>query len=198
MNCRYVQSRLSAYLDMELSGVEQQQIRSHLEQCIECSCELESLRRTKQILRQMPVVVPPSGPERVLLQVRQSTPAPRRSVVFNWRATRWWQYAGGFALAAAFMLWSQSKEPTQDTDASSTANFTAVSSPIFTYPLSLDPVSAHRFSPLFQFRRSSNPIAEPVLMPTVSYSSHDPLLGYQPVSSWNDVPVAPRMVETRR
>lgn len=197
MNCRYVQSRLSAYLDMELSGVEQQQIRSHLEQCIECSCELESLRLTKQILRQMPVVVPTSGPERVLLRVRQSASAPRRGVVFNWRATRWWQYAGGFALATAFVFWSQSKEPTADTDVSNTINFTSVSSPVFTYPLAPDPVSAHRFSPMFPYRRPLNPIAESALMPTVSYSP-DPLLGYQPVSSWSDVPVEPRMVETRR
>jgi predicted anti-sigma-YlaC factor YlaD len=66
MNCRYVQSRLSAYLDFELSGDEQQLIRSHLEECIECSCEFESLRRTKQLLRQMPIVKPRTGPEQVL------------------------------------------------------------------------------------------------------------------------------------
>ncbi|MFN3689922.1 MAG: anti-sigma factor family protein [Fimbriimonadales bacterium] len=195
MNCRYVQSRLSAYLDMELSGVEQQQIRSHLEQCIECSCELESLRRTKQILRQMPVVVPSSGPERVLRRVRHWTPAPRRAAVLRWHAPRWWQLAGGFALAAAFLLWNPSKELPQDTDASITTNFTTASSPILNYPLPSD--SAYRLPPLFMLRRSAPPLTEPALMPSVSYPT-DPLLGYQPVSHWNGVLVEPRMIEIQR
>ncbi len=196
MNCRYVQSRLSAYLDMELSGAEQQQIRSHLEQCIECSWEYESLRRTKQLLRQMPVVVPTSGPEQILLRVRHSTPAPRRAAVFNWRAPRWWQYASGFALVAAFMLWSRSEDPTQNADALTPTNLTA-SSPIFAYPISPDLSSAYRPSSLFLFRRSANPITEPALMPSVSYSV-DPMLGYQPVNDWSRVLAEPRMVEIQR
>ncbi|MCS6919693.1 MAG: hypothetical protein NZM28_07980, partial [Fimbriimonadales bacterium] len=164
-------------------------------QCIECSCELESLRRTKQLLRQMPIVVPSSGPERVLLRVRHSTPAPRRTTVFTWRAPRWWQFAGGFALAAAFMFWSQSEDVTQNADALTTTNFTT--SPIFTYPVSPDLSSAYRPSSLFLIRRSVNPITEPALMPSVSYSA-DPLLGYQPAVNWSGVPVEPRMVEIQR
>ncbi|MCX7924324.1 MAG: anti-sigma factor [Fimbriimonadales bacterium] len=206
MNCRYVQSRLSAYLDVELSGAEQQQIRSHLEQCIECSCELESLRRTKQLLRQMPIVVPSSGPEHLLLRVRHSTHAPRRATVFTWRAPRWWQFAGGFALAAAIILWnqpesslltfSQARSHVRNVDALTSANFTA-SSPIFIPVSSPDLLSTHRSPSLLLFRRSVNPITEPALMPSVSYPV-DPLLGYQPTSDWSGVAAEPIMVEIQR
>lgn len=199
MNCRYVQSRLSAYLDVELSGVEQQLIRSHLEQCMECSDEFESLRRTKQLLRQMPIVVPRSGPEQVLLRVRHATPAPRRAATLAWRAPRWWQFAGGFALAAAFMFWSQSEEWTshaREATSRTPTNFTA-SSPILSPISSPDLLSPYRPTSLFWIRRSVNPITEPVLMPSVSYPN-DPMLGYQPVSDWSGIVAEPKMVELPR
>ncbi|OYT71309.1 MAG: hypothetical protein CFK49_03715 [Armatimonadetes bacterium JP3_11] len=198
MNCRYVQSRLSAYLDFELSGVEQQLIRSHLEQCIECSEEFESLRRTKELLRQMPVVASRSGPEQVLLRVRQATPPPRRAIDITWRAPRWWQFAGGLALATAFMFWSRFHEGishTQGTESSSTTNFT-VSSPILNSISSPELFSSYRPNSLFWIRRSANPVTEPMLLPSVSYT--DPMLGYQPVSDWNGIAAEPKMIDVSR
>lgn len=201
MNCRYVQSRLSAYIDVELSGAEQQQIRSHLEQCIECSLELESLRRTKHILRQMPVVAPSRGPEQVLLRVRQSAPAPRRAPLLRWVAPRWWQYAGGFALAAAIFIWGQSEDSvtaaTTTPDALTTATFTTASpvlSPDYTHH---DVFSAYRSSALFTIRRPHYYSNEPSLMPSLAHPS-DALLGYQPVSAWNPILAEPKMMESIR
>ncbi len=203
MNCRYVQSRLSAYLDCELSGVEQQQIRSHLEQCIECSIELETLRRTKQMLRQMPSVASRRGPEHVLLLVRQSAPAPRRAVLIRWRATRWWQYAGGFALAAAIAFWGASDDKTTTP---TTPPDTISSTTVITNSPMLNPIpyhemfSAYRPSALLSVRKSpyySTPPPDSSLMPSLAQPS-DPLMGYQPASEWSSIPIEPKIVESLR
>ena len=200
MNCRYVQSRLSAYLDFELSGDEQQLIRSHLEECIECSCEFESLRRTKQLLRQMPIVKPRTGPEQVLLRVRQAQPAaPRPAWGIRWHPPRVWQYAGGFALAAAIFFWGRANDTelsTVTTASPTPSYFTPVSNPLF-------PTVAPELSTVYRpytpnlLRRASYPMSEPSLMPSVSYPM-DPMLGYQPVSEWNSIPSQPKFIETPR
>ena len=200
MNCRYVQSRLSAYLDFELSGAEQQQIRSHLEVCMECSSEFESLRRTKQLLKQMPVVKPRSCPEQVLLRVRHSSPVASRPLFgVRWHAPRFWQYAGGLALASALLFWGRSEDP--ETTPLTTA------SPILTYTTTpstpLLPAVAPELSTVYRsyspplFRRAPYPMYEPGLMPSVSYPV-DPMLGYQPVSEWNIIPPQPKLIETQR
>ena len=200
MNCRYVQSRLSAYLDFELSGAEQQQIRSHLEVCMECSSEFESLRRTKQLLKQMPVVKPRSCPEQVLLRVRHSSPvASRPPFGVRWHVPRFWQYAGGLALASALIFWGRFEDP--ETTPLTTA------SPILTYTTTpstpLLPAVAPELSTVYRpyspplFRRAPYPMYEPGLMPSVSYSV-DPMLGYQPVSAWNTIPPQPKLIETQR
>ncbi len=50
MNCKAVQSRLSAYLDRELTGAELFELRAHLSQCDDCSAEETALRQLKQML----------------------------------------------------------------------------------------------------------------------------------------------------
>lgn len=50
MNCRSVQSRLSAYLDGELTGQEMFCIRDHLNRCAPCQEELSSLRGLKRLI----------------------------------------------------------------------------------------------------------------------------------------------------
>jgi anti-sigma factor RsiW len=67
MNCRYVQSRLSCYIDGELSGREMILIRRHLDFCRSCDSELESLRATKQLLGSLGVpAVRPDFEERLV------------------------------------------------------------------------------------------------------------------------------------
>lgn len=199
MNCRYVQSRLSAYLDFELSGVEQQQIRNHLEQCMVCSRELESLRRTKQLLRQLPTVKAQGGAQQVLLRLRQeATPLPRRAFAFTWRSTRWWQFAGGVALAIAFAMWNDS-ETTEPTFTSNTSvPFQTLTTSTPRTPLLYEPAT---YRPLItqtnlHFRRTPTFAPEPMPFSTVSYT--DPLVNYQPVGAWNGVLVEPKLIETSR
>jgi len=103
MNCRYVQSHLSAYIDMELTGVEQQRIRAHLECCMECSAEYETIRRVKHLVRRLPTVTPLKGEEVILSRIREHRLAQRapRRMLFH---TRWWRYAWG-AAAIALVIW---------------------------------------------------------------------------------------------
>ena len=187
MNCRYVQSRLSAYLDFELSGDEQQQIRSHLEECIECSCEFESLRRTKQLIRQLPVVKPHGCPEQILLRIRQSQPMPpRRAFKIRWRAPRLWQYAGGLALAAGIVLWERAHTP----DNTPTTNLTTTYTTPAATPLlpAVAPELSTVYRPFLQVpsRRPSYLIYEHSLTPSVSYPVNQ-TTGYQPISHWNGI-----------
>ena len=48
MNCRKVQSLISAYVDSELPGVEMLAVRQHLSDCAECNSEFEALLRIKR------------------------------------------------------------------------------------------------------------------------------------------------------
>jgi hypothetical protein len=156
MNCRYVQSHLSAYIDMELTGLEQQRIRAHLECCMECSAEYESLRKVKHLIRQMPTVVPRHGEEVVLERIRayrQAQPSPRRIRVH----TRWWRYAWG-AASAAMLFWflpSNDESPVRPLE-----NSTMSSS------ISLQKPFTQRSFPL-SFPFSTAPLLPPVNAPTM-------------------------------
>ena len=201
MNCRYVQSRLSAHLDFELSGDEQQLIRSHLEACMECSAEFESLRRTKQLLRQMPVVKPQSGPEQVLMRVRQASPAaPRPTMRFRWHPPRFWQYAGGFALAAALLFLGRTgdSEPPSMTTASPLPAYNAPAADPLLPAMAPELSSVYRPYPPMPFRRTSySPLSESTSFISVSMPM-EPTLGYQPLSDWSSIEPQPKLIETQR
>ncbi len=48
MNCRHVQSIMSAYVDGELTGVEMMSVRRHISECKECFAEYEDIVFTKR------------------------------------------------------------------------------------------------------------------------------------------------------
>jgi hypothetical protein len=54
-----VRRDLSAYIDEQLEADERARVERHLASCAECRAELESLRRTVQLLRSVPPVAPP-------------------------------------------------------------------------------------------------------------------------------------------
>lgn len=58
MNCNQVNRQLSAYLDRELSGDEMLSVREHVNECAECSVELEQLKRVKSLLSHSKAVRP--------------------------------------------------------------------------------------------------------------------------------------------
>lgn len=61
MSCKSIQSKLSCYLDGEMSGFEMQSIRSHVGKCHACQSELDGLKSVQMILRGMPVGPEPSN-----------------------------------------------------------------------------------------------------------------------------------------
>lgn len=75
MNCRCVQSKLSAYCDGELRGTESLQVRDHLGRCEVCMAELEALREVTSHLQQLSQVpAPPLGAEeRVVTRIRSAS-----------------------------------------------------------------------------------------------------------------------------
>ena len=60
MNCKSVQNQLSAYIDREIAGSEQFEIRAHLMACDACQAEETSLRTLKRLLSTSPVPEPPA------------------------------------------------------------------------------------------------------------------------------------------
>jgi len=80
VNCRKVNSLLSAYMDGELPGVEQLQIRRHLDQCPACSEEYQSLVVTKRLIAGLRMQEPRPGFDQQILNriaAEAHTPAPR-------------------------------------------------------------------------------------------------------------------------
>lgn len=58
MNCRRVNSLMSAYIDGELAGVEMLAIKRHLSACSACREEFESIRSVKRLMSTMAYVTP--------------------------------------------------------------------------------------------------------------------------------------------
>ena len=58
MNCRKANSLLSAYIDSELNGVDQREVRDHINLCQACEAEHESLLATKRSLARLAAQTP--------------------------------------------------------------------------------------------------------------------------------------------
>lgn len=170
MNCRYVQSRLSAYLDMELTGHEHHLIRSHIENCIECSTEFERLRRIKHLLRQLPVVQPSHGPEVVLarLQAQRAVVAQPTVVRVRWWSTKWWQMAAGVAAVGVVLWWNSTVAETRPE-----ATFAASSPAPIPFRSSIEPSLFRMRTPLPSEMLTPMPFNQPVfnspILPTNYY-----------------------------
>lgn len=97
MNCIFAKSRMSSYLDGELSGDEMLGMRRHVENCPACRSQYESERTAKQLLSTLPErEASPGFEERLMGAIRSSagSAAPAQSVV-------WPTGKMAFALAAA-------------------------------------------------------------------------------------------------
>lgn len=80
MTCRAVESRLSAYLDGELTGAEMIEIRRHIDGCSTCASEAQAIRRIKMLVVAQQELEPESGFEgRLIARVFRSQPRTRRA-----------------------------------------------------------------------------------------------------------------------
>lgn len=102
MNCKTVQTHLSAYLDRELAGDQMLELRAHLNSCTDCREEEASLRSLKSLLGGLPIPDPsPDFEERLTLSL-----ASARSVQTSTRnyRTSVFLFAGVAAGAMAMTL----------------------------------------------------------------------------------------------
>lgn len=75
MNCKSVQSLLSAYLDRELTGTELLQFREHLHSCAECRAEETELRQLKSLFGSLSIPEPPADfADRLCANVLKAAP----------------------------------------------------------------------------------------------------------------------------
>lgn len=99
-SCNSIQSRFSEYLDGRLTGVEMQEIASHLEACRPCSEEWADLKRTQVALASLgPVAEPHDLLLRVRVAVSQERARSRRSILQTWKLA-WDNTVGPFLLQA--------------------------------------------------------------------------------------------------
>lgn len=100
MNCKQINTKLSAYLDGELDGTEMLLVRSHLTDCGDCRTELEMLRRVKQMLGELAMPEVPTHLEsRLMESVFASDKKPKISAASPWKLV----VASGLATAAAVL-----------------------------------------------------------------------------------------------
>jgi anti-sigma factor (TIGR02949 family) len=67
MNCDEVRDRLSEYLDEEMASAERSELVSHIERCRSCASELETIRRTVELVSSLPRL---SAPPELAREVR--------------------------------------------------------------------------------------------------------------------------------
>ena len=70
---------LSAYIDGEVSAAERALVERHLATCPTCTRDLQALRQTAQLLRQLPIVAAPRP-----FRLRESQVRPNRPPVWRW------------------------------------------------------------------------------------------------------------------
>ena len=107
MNCNQANRQLSAYLDRELAGDEMLAVREHLNDCYECSVELEQLKRLKTALGQTKVLSPDPA---LYSRVKEAVYGPAMTKT---RRQRGWAIMALTACASSLMVavvFAQSEE----------------------------------------------------------------------------------------
>jgi hypothetical protein len=100
-SCNSIQSRFSEYLDGRLTGVEMQDIASHLTACRACSDEWAGMKHAQMALASLgPVPQPKDLLLRIRVAVSQERARSRRSILQAWKLA-WENTVGPFVLQAA-------------------------------------------------------------------------------------------------
>ena len=98
--CNQLQSGLTDYLDGRLTGREMQEVNLHLQDCHECTRELNSLLELQAALAGLgPVEEPADLPLRIRVAISQQRAHSRRSVFGAWNLI-WRNTVGPFLLQA--------------------------------------------------------------------------------------------------
>ncbi len=72
MSCNTSQSKLSAYVDGEMSGMEMQAIRRHVNHCPDCQGQVNDLKSVQMVLRGLPSTpeAPANLPDRITASIK--------------------------------------------------------------------------------------------------------------------------------
>ena len=110
MPCSWTQERIEAYIDDELTPVEQDRLEAHAVACAACAAELEDARRLVGALRTLPSLTCPDAVSQALQDRIQRTRQNR------WRtaAKRWYKplaAAAVLALIAGYHLFDPEPVP---------------------------------------------------------------------------------------
>ena len=89
MNCRRINSLLSAYMDGELTGREMGDVRNHLDVCHSCQNEHEALRTTKRMVASLALKVPREELESLLIAQGRKHEAVRTESPVYLRMAAW-------------------------------------------------------------------------------------------------------------
>lgn len=89
MNCRRINSLLSAYLDGELTGREMNDVRAHLAVCCSCHNEHETLYATKQMVASLAFQAPREELESLLIAQGRQHEAARTESPYFVRMAAW-------------------------------------------------------------------------------------------------------------
>jgi anti-sigma factor RsiW len=123
VNCRFISSRLSAFVDRELEMWEYVRIESHLAKCARCREELEAIRLIKQRVASLPERTPPADLQERLwdlcrrLEREEGALLPWRSRLFRVPPARLTvlgaAVVASVAVAAAVLLFQFQNSPSQ-------------------------------------------------------------------------------------
>ena len=111
MNCKSVESRLSAYLDGELTGQEMFCLRDHLNRCCQCREEAESLKGLKQLIGSIECPEPPRDFEARLTAAVLSSRKPKPTIQSYGSAILFFGVAGVTMLATLQLLSAMAPHP---------------------------------------------------------------------------------------
>src|ERR1700756_2504089 len=100
MQCEEIRPRFDAYLDGELAGSGQAQLREHVENCPDCGPEMASLERLRAAIRQSApdYRAPEALRSRIRFALRREAAASAAAAT---RAPGWLAYAASLLLAVA-------------------------------------------------------------------------------------------------
>ncbi|MDE2737383.1 MAG: zf-HC2 domain-containing protein [Gemmatimonadota bacterium] len=109
-SCSWTQERIEAYIDGELTSVEQDRLETHAATCAACAAELEDARRLVGALRDLPALTCPDAVSQALQDRIHQTRQDR------WRtaARRWYKplaAAAVLALIAGYHLFDPEPVP---------------------------------------------------------------------------------------
>lgn len=121
MNCELCTDNLTAYLDAELSALEAEDVRRHVEVCVPCRRELEDLRDSMQFIDARVTQLDPSPAlwrnlQARITQLPQPQPRLRLGDLFR---TRWAPVAlaASIALGAGLGVWGYLERQNRQTAA---------------------------------------------------------------------------------